>query len=160
NREAVARRPQDHREGAAKAGAAMTAHLVQSSVVLAIALAAAHIPRLAARTRYAVVFAALLKFAVPSSVIPLPHAAGTIVITALGRLSPPSMPAQPPPAHLPLLLSVWAAVAFALAVRLAIRICRHSSPLLSAAGGDDECALARAARRAGLQRAVSLRRSE
>ena len=37
----------------------MIAHLVESTIVLAIAIAAAHLPRLAARTRYAIVFLAL-----------------------------------------------------------------------------------------------------
>ena len=41
----------------------MIVHLLESTLLLAIAILIAHIPRLAARTRYAIVFAALMKFA-------------------------------------------------------------------------------------------------
>jgi len=69
----------------------MSAHLIESTVVLAAALLASQFPRLAARTRFAIVYAALLKFAIPSSLvttlgIALPRTTrGTILVTMFGR---------------------------------------------------------------------------
>jgi len=47
----------------------MTAHLIESTIVLLIAIAAAQFPRLAARTRFAIIYAGLMKFAVPSAIV-------------------------------------------------------------------------------------------
>ncbi|HEX8617855.1 MAG TPA: M56 family metallopeptidase [Thermoanaerobaculia bacterium] len=49
----------------------MTAHLVVSTVVLALAIVAARLLPLTARTRYAVLFCAIAKFAIPTAVFDL-----------------------------------------------------------------------------------------
>ena len=48
----------------------MIVHLLESTLILALAILIAHVPRLAARTRYTIVFAALMKFAIPSAIVP------------------------------------------------------------------------------------------
>ena len=137
----------------------MTAHLAESTLILALALAASHLPRLAARTRYAMVFAALLKFALPSTVVPHAVAARVnepvLLITALRPLT--AMPAATPP--LPLLVVVWAVVATALMIRLALRWRTGVSTALAGSAPADDPALAAAAARIGLRRRVALRRS-
>lgn len=97
----------------------MSGHLIESTVVLAAALFASQLPRLAARTRFAIVYAALLKFAIPSSLvttlgIALPRTTrGTILVTMFGRGGPRVIIA---PASLwpPILGIVWATIALAL----------------------------------------------
>lgn len=87
------------------------AHLVESTLLLGLAIAAAHLPRLAARTRYAIVFLALVKFAVPWK-FQTPH--GTIAISIPGPIAvaPHAFAATSPwPA---VLNAVWLAVAAAL----------------------------------------------
>jgi len=81
----------------------MIVHVLESTLLLAMAILIAHMPRLAARTRYAVVFTALMKFAVPSAIVPrllaffgidlarMPK--GTILIQVLGPLTSTSLPA-------------------------------------------------------------------
>jgi beta-lactamase regulating signal transducer with metallopeptidase domain len=147
------------------------AHLLESTLLLAIAIVIAQIPRLAARTRYAIVFTALMKFAVPSAIVPRIFAAfgidlagvkGTIVIQALGPLSSASMPRTTTPVWPIAAAAIWGAVALALLVRSflrgrgAVRIA-----LANAAAGDDRdvAALARARERAGVTAAVRLLRS-
>src|SRR5207248_10669536 len=113
-----------------------------STLRLALALAAAHLPRLAARTRYAIVFVALLKFAVPSTIVPHAVAASVgkpvMLITALRPLTPPPTMA----ARLPLVTGAWALVALALAVRLALRWRRSVAGALAASTPCDAAALA------------------
>src|SRR5258706_233805 len=105
----------------------MTGHLLESTLVLAIAILLAQMPRLAARTRYAIVFAALMKFAVPSAIVPrilsllgidlarMPR--GTIVIEALGPMSAADG-AGPPVSRWPaILISMWLVVAIGLLAR-------------------------------------------
>lgn len=89
----------------------MTAHLLESTLLLGIAIAAAHLPRLAARTRYAIVFLALLKFAVPWK-YEAPR--GTISI-AVPRAIAAAPRAFAPASHWPAILqAIWIAVAVAL----------------------------------------------
>src|SRR5436309_14243191 len=112
--------------------------MIVSTVLLALALAAAQLPRLAARTRYAIVFAALLKFAVPSSIVPHTVAASVskpvIVITGLQPLTAPATT----PSSLPLLEMAWAIVAIALAIRLAVRWRRSVAAALASSVPADE----------------------
>ncbi|HEX7679358.1 MAG TPA: M56 family metallopeptidase, partial [Thermoanaerobaculia bacterium] len=149
----------------------MIAHLLESTLLLAIAILVAHMPRLAARTRYAIVFAALMKFAMPSSVAPRMLALfgfdlarmpkGTILIEVLGRLTNASLPATAPfwPAAATV---VWLVIAAALLARSLILGNDGMRLALSDALDADErelAVLARARVRAGVARAVRLVRS-
>jgi beta-lactamase regulating signal transducer with metallopeptidase domain len=104
----------------------MIVHLFESTLLLAVAILIAHVPRLAARTRYAIVFAALMKFAIPSAIVPRILAAlgidltgmkGTIVITALGPLSTASLPQTTAPIWPVAAVVIWAVIAMALLAR-------------------------------------------
>jgi Antirepressor regulating drug resistance, predicted signal transduction N-terminal membrane component len=109
----------------------MIGHLIESTLFLAAAILVAQIPRLAARTRYTVVFAALMKFAIPSAIVPrilavigidlarLPK--GTIIIEALGPLVATS-PTSNAATRWPMIaMAVWLAVAATLLARALIR---------------------------------------
>ena len=94
----------------------MIVHLLESTLLLAMAILIAHLPRLAARTRYAIVFTALMKFAIPSAIVPRLLAAfgidltgmkGTIVISALGPLSMASLPQTSAPVWPMALAAIW-----------------------------------------------------
>jgi beta-lactamase regulating signal transducer with metallopeptidase domain len=72
----------------------VTIYLLETTLTLALALLASRLPRLAARTRYAIVFAALLKCALPSELITyamshygMAPAKGLIALTAFGVAS-------------------------------------------------------------------------
>jgi TonB family protein len=109
----------------------MSGYLFESTLVLAIAILLAQMPRLAARTRYAIVFAALMKFAVPSAIVPrilaflgidlarMPR--GTIVIAALGPLSAADGVAPPVSRWPAILFSLWLLIAIALLARALLR---------------------------------------
>jgi hypothetical protein len=109
----------------------MSGHLFESTLVLAVAILLAQMPRLAARTRYAIVFAALMKFAVPSAIVPrvlallgieLAHVPrGTIVIEALGPLSVTKQTGPTVSLWPAILISVWLAVAIGLLARALLR---------------------------------------
>src|SRR3954454_24230611 len=120
----------------------MIAHLLEATLLLALAILIAHIPRLAARSRYAIVFAALMKFAIPSAIVPRLLAAfgidlagmkGTIVISAMGPLSVANLP-QKAAAIWPIAaIATWAVIAVALLVRSYVR--GRSSVRRALAGG-------------------------
>lgn len=148
----------------------MIVHLFESTLFLAVALLVAQTPRLAARTRYAVVFAALVKFAIPSAIVPrilalfgidlarMPK--GTILIDALGPLTATSLPAASAPSRLPMILiAVWLAVAVALLARALLRgrtAVRRALAEGREANAGELAALERACGRTGLAHAVRL----
>jgi beta-lactamase regulating signal transducer with metallopeptidase domain len=149
----------------------MIVHLLESTLLLAVAILIAHVPRLAARTRYAIVFAALMKFAIPSAVIPRILAAlgvdfagmkGTIAITAMGPLSMTSFPQTATPIWPTAAVGIWAVIAVALLARSFVRgraAVRVALANAFAAEDGDVAALARARDRAGVTNAVRLVRS-
>jgi len=149
----------------------MTAHLLESTLILALAILMAHVPRLAARTRYAIVFAALMKFIIPSAIVPrllklfgielMRMPKGTILINALGPLTGANVPTTAP-VWPTIITTVWLAIAVAFLVRAFIRG-RAGVRLALADASDaterDLTVLTRACKRAGLTRAVRLVRS-
>jgi beta-lactamase regulating signal transducer with metallopeptidase domain len=149
----------------------MIVHLLESTLLLAIAILVAHIPRLAARTRYAIVFAALMKFAIPSAVIPRLLAAlgidlagmkGTIVISAMGPLSMASLPQAAVAIWPAAVLVTWAVIAAALLARSFLRgRAALRVALTNAITADDRdlAALAHARKRARVMKAIRLVRS-
>ncbi|HXH94069.1 MAG TPA: TonB family protein, partial [Thermoanaerobaculia bacterium] len=151
----------------------MTGHLFESTLVLAVAILLAQLPRLAARTRYAIVFAALMKFAVPSAIVPrvlaflgieLAHVPrGTIVIEALGPLSAADR-SEPAVSLWPaMLITLWLVVAIGLLARALLRgriALRRALAEASDATPGELAALGRAISRARLERPVRLVRSE
>jgi beta-lactamase regulating signal transducer with metallopeptidase domain len=146
----------------------MIAHLLESTLLLAIAILMAHIPRLAARTRYAIVFAALMKFAIPSSIVPrileafgvdLAGMKGTIVITALGPLSMTNLPQTAAPNWPTAVFAIWAVIAMTLLARSFVRGRAGVRVALASAVDADDRALAHARERAGVTKAVRLVRS-
>jgi beta-lactamase regulating signal transducer with metallopeptidase domain len=147
----------------------MIVHLLESTLLLAIAILIAHIPRLAARTRYTIVFAALMKFAIPSTIVPRLLAAlgidltgmkGTIVISALGPLSMDSVPRTAAPIWPMVAVAIWAAIAIALLTR-SLLLGRAAVRLaLADAVAADDGALVCARERAGVTRDVRLLRSQ
>jgi beta-lactamase regulating signal transducer with metallopeptidase domain len=149
----------------------MIVHLLESTLLLAITILIAHVPRLAARTRYAIVFAALMKFAIASAVVPRLLAAfgidltamtGTIAITVMGPLSMASLPPSAPPIWPTALLGVWALVAATLLARSFVRgRAAVRLALANAFAAEDEgvAALARARERAGVTTEIRLLRS-
>lgn len=150
----------------------MIVHLLESTLILVFAIFLAHVPRLAARTRYAIVCAALMKFAIPSALVPrmlklfgidlfrMPK--GTILITALGPITGATLPAMNAPIWPMVMLTLWITVAVALLIRAFIRG-RAGVRLALANAPDgteyDLAALTRARERAGVMRAVRLVRS-
>ena len=110
----------------------MIAHLVESTILLGIAIAAAHLPRLAARTRYAIVFLALLKFAVPWKFHP---PGGTISISVPGPITAAVAPhALAAPSIWPLIIEgIWLSVAAALFLLIVLRAWRAVSEALAGA---------------------------
>ena len=109
----------------------MTGHLIESTILLGMAIAAAHLPRLAARTRYAIVFLALLKFAVPwkfhapSATIAIAIPAGPV------RVAPHAFAA---PSIWPVVLeAIWLAVAAALFLLVVARARRAAAEALEGA---------------------------
>jgi beta-lactamase regulating signal transducer with metallopeptidase domain len=147
----------------------MIVHLLESTLLLAVAILVAHIPRLAARTRYAIVFAALMKFAIPSSIVPqilgalgidLSGMKGTIVITALGPLSMANLTETAAPVWPTAVFAIWAAVALAMLARSFVRgRAAVRVALEDAVAATDLAVLARARERAGVTRSVRLLRS-
>ncbi|MEA2326618.1 MAG: hypothetical protein QOE68_1577, partial [Thermoanaerobaculia bacterium] len=147
----------------------MIVHLLESTLLLAVAILIAHIPRLAARTRYAIVFAALMKFAIPSSIVPrilgalgidLSGMKGTIVITALGPLSMANLTETAAPVWPTAVFAIWAAVALAMLARSFVRgRTAVRLALEDAVAATDLAVLARARERAGVTKAVRLARS-
>ena len=150
----------------------MIAHLLESTLFLAIAILVAHMPRLAARTRYAIVFAALMKFAIPSAIVPRILALagidlsrmsrGTILIDALGPLTATHLPATTVAVWPVVGIGLWLGIAAALLARAFIRGRRGLRLALSGALDADArelAALAHARARAGVARVVRLLRS-
>jgi TonB family protein len=151
----------------------MTGHLFESTLVLAVAILLAQMPRLAARTRYAIVFAALMKFAVPSAIVPRVLAflgielayvpRGTIVIEALGPLSVTKQTGPTVSLWPAILISVWLAVAIGLLARALLRgriTLRRTLAEASDATPDELVALGCAITRTRLERPVRLVRSK
>ncbi len=151
----------------------MTGHLFESTLVLAIAILLAQMSRLAARTRYAIVFAALMKFAVPSAIVPRVLAfigidlarmpKGTMVIEALGPLSAADGAAAPVSRWPAILISLWLLIAAGLLVRALLRgraaLRRALADDLEATPGE-LAALGRALVQTRLARPVRLVRSQ
>ena len=108
----------------------MIAHLAESTLLLGIAIAAAHLPRLAARTRYAIVFLALVKFAVPWKFQP-PH--GTIAIAIPGAIAVAPHAFATPSIWPMVVNAVWLAVAAALFLLIVWRARRAVSEALEGA---------------------------
>jgi len=149
----------------------MIFHLLESTLLLAIAILIAQVPRLAARTRYAIVFAALMKFALPSMIVPrvlillgidlakMPK--GTIIINVLGPLRDTRIPATTS-VWPSVAIALWLAITMALLVRAFVRGRAGVRRALSGALDADAraiLALERARTRAGVSRAVRLVRS-
>jgi beta-lactamase regulating signal transducer with metallopeptidase domain len=147
-------------------------HLLESTLVLAVAILVARLPRLAARTRYGIVFAALMKFAVPSSLVArvllllgfelTRKSRQSIVIEALTPLSAADLPASS--------VSYWPAIVagalLAVAAALLVRAFLHARASVRIALANtqpasprDLAALARARKRAGVASEVHLLRS-
>lgn len=109
----------------------MIAHLLESTVLLGVAIAAAHLPRLAARTRYAIVFLALLKFAVPwklqapNATLAIAVPAGPIAIAPHAFATPSIWPA--------VIEAVWLTVAAALFLLILLRARRAAREALDGA---------------------------
>lgn len=146
----------------------MIAHLLESTLLLAIAILIAHIPRLAARTRYAIVFAALMKFAIPSSIVPrilatfgidLSGIKGTVAISALGPLSMTTLPHAAAPIWPMIAFALWAAITAALLARSFVRGRASVRLALADAINTDDPVLARAREGAGVANSVRLMRS-
>lgn len=150
----------------------MIVHLLESTLFLALAILIAHLPRLAARTRYMIVFTALMKFAIPSAVVPRMlslfgvdlsgMAKGTIVIEALGPLNASNASATSTSLWPLVALVIWATVAAALFARSLVRGRRAIG--MAFINGQEGCAadviaLDRARLRAGVTRPVRLVRS-
>ena len=139
----------------------MIAHLWTSTVVLAIAIAAARwMPRLTARTRHAVLLAGLAKFAIPAIDLPA-HSA--IAIVALGAPRRILRSAPPPQAQWP---QIAIAISIAVTVLLLVRhwLVHHRTLVAALAGAvpateREQNALQRALRRAGVRSRVELIRS-
>jgi beta-lactamase regulating signal transducer with metallopeptidase domain len=150
----------------------MIAHLLESTLFLAIAIVIANVPRLAARTRYAVVFAGLMKFAIPSAAVPrllalvgidltrMPR--GTILIDALGPLTSTNLPATTAPVWPVVAFTLWVVIAAAFAARAFVRGRAGVRWALASAFDADArelAVLARALTRAGVTSAVRVVRS-
>jgi TonB family protein len=151
----------------------MSGYLFESTLVLAIAILLAQVPWLAARTRYSIVFAALMKFAIPSAIVPRVLAfagidlarvpRGTIVIDALGPLTVADGAAPPASRWPAILISMWLLIAIALLVRALIRgraALRRTLTDRCDASPDEQAVLARALARTQLVRPVRLVRSQ
>jgi TonB family protein len=151
----------------------MSGHLFESTLVLAIAILLAQMPRLAARTRYAIVFASLMKFAVPSAIVPrilaflgidlarMPK--GTMVIEALGPLSAADGARLPVSRWPAVLIAIWLVIAIGLLARALLRgrsALRRALADACDASDDDQAAFGRALVRARLARTVRLIRSQ
>ena len=149
----------------------MVTHLWSSTLVLALALLLARALPLTARTRYAVLFFGLLKFAIPAAVIVAPwralgldrQVAGTIVMEWVGAPAPLRAIAPPPSTDWPqVLLMAWLVSAFALAAAWAIARSRLVGSALAAsspASPREQAALAAARRQLALRAAVDVTRS-
>ena len=108
----------------------MIAHFLESTILLGVAIAAAHLPRLAARTRYAIVFLALVKFAVPWKFQP-PHGTIAIAIPSAIAVTPHAFAA---PSIWPMVVkAVWLAVAALLFFLIVWRARRAVSEALEGA---------------------------
>jgi TonB family protein len=151
----------------------MSGHLFESTLILAIAILLAQMPRLAARTRYAIVFASLMKFAVPSAIVPrilaflgidlarMPK--GTMVIEALGPLSAADGARLPVSRWPAILIAIWMVIAIGLLARALLRgraALRRALTDACDASDDEQAALARALVRTRLARTVRLVRSQ
>jgi beta-lactamase regulating signal transducer with metallopeptidase domain len=150
----------------------MIVHLLESTLLLALALVFARLPLLAARTRYAVVFAALMKFAMPSAIVPrilayfgldlVGMTKGTIIINALGPLDATNLPMSKASLWPAIAIAIWALVAIALFARALLRgrnAIRATRSDAHVADARDLAALHRAQLRAGVTRTVRLIRS-
>jgi beta-lactamase regulating signal transducer with metallopeptidase domain len=106
------------------------AHLVESTLILGIAIAAAHLPRLAARTRYAIVFLALVKFAIPWKLHP---PSGTIAISIPGPIAVTPHAFAAPSIWPTVAMSIWISIAAALFLLIVWRARRAVAEALEGA---------------------------
>jgi beta-lactamase regulating signal transducer with metallopeptidase domain len=106
------------------------AHLVESTIVLGIAIAAAHLPRLAARTRYAIVFLALVKFAIPWKFHP---PSGSIAISIPGPIAITPHAFAAPSIWPTIVETVWLSVAAAIFLLIVLRARRAAAEALDGA---------------------------
>lgn len=111
----------------------MIAHLVESTLLLGVAVAAAHLPRLAGRTRYAIVFLALVKFAIPSSLVTNLRPAGMISISIPGSLAVTPHAFAAPSIWPAVVKAIWLAVAAALFLIILLRARRAMADALDGA---------------------------
>lgn len=151
-------------------------HLWSSTVVLLIAIIAARLMPLTARTRHAVLFCGLAKFAVPSVAITASLRALGLDLTSLGRRStgtvaiewlsgpvvfralPPQMTSRWPS----VLVVAWIVSAGALAIAWAVarrRLVSSALSTASAAAPREQAALAAARVQLGLRTSVDVMRS-
>lgn len=100
----------------------MTIHLIESTIVLAVALLVSRLPRLRAATRHAIVFAALVKFAIPSALVTMLvdrfGARPQVFISGFVANADLLIANAAPPSIWPdVLRGAWLAIALALAMR-------------------------------------------
>jgi len=107
------------------------AHLAESTLLLGIAIAAAHLPRLAARTRYAIVFLALVKFAIPWKF--QPPGVATIAIAIPGPIAAAPHAFSAPSIWPTIVEAIWLAVAAALFLLIVWRARRAIADALDGA---------------------------
>jgi TonB family protein len=151
----------------------MIGHLFESTLFLAATILVTRMPRLAARTRYTVVFAGLMKFAIPSAIVApvlarlgielarVPR--GTIVIEVLGPLSAADGAGLPVSRWPSILISLWLLVAIGLLARALFRgrpALRRALANAIEATPSELAALGRALERTRLESAVRLLRSQ
>ena len=151
-------------------------HLWSSTLVLAVALALSHALPVTARTRYALLFCGLLKFAIPFAAINLlcrslgfdltnltARSAGSIAVQWLGGTPAVAVFSPHPASRWPeALMIAWLVPSVLLAVFWAIARRRMVSSALhenSAASPREINALTAARRRLGLRTSVEVRRS-
>ena len=143
-------------------------HLIVSSIVLAIAIAASYLPRLSARTRFAVLAIGVAKFLVPASLfaplIPRSNIVAAVLPVAIPRAIPIAMPIPSEPATTPLdwiLLFIATACLVLAAVTVIGSFSTVAAALRSAMpAASREIALLNAARkRIGVAYAIDLVRS-
>jgi beta-lactamase regulating signal transducer with metallopeptidase domain len=147
----------------------MIAYLFESTLFLAVAILVARTPRLAAQTRYAVVFAGLMKFSVPSAIVPSALARlgidlaripkGTIVIDAIGPLAAAALPATATSRWPLIAMAIWLTVAATLLARALLggrAAVRRAVADGRDADADELAALERARARTALTRPVRL----
>jgi beta-lactamase regulating signal transducer with metallopeptidase domain len=150
----------------------VTTYLLETTLVLALALLASCLPRLAARTRHAILFAALLKCALPSALITyamnhygMAPSMGSITLRVFGAADsaiPVSEMSRPQPLLAEALIAVWLLIATILiqnAIVRAVKTWRTALTNTKPCSAHEHAAFARAMARVGLTRPVAIFRS-